>query len=223
VGGFFRRPKTWQDHFEQGMRHGSASEFAAAEESFREAVRLAPEEPYPHYELGYTLALLGRYEEALHELRRTQELQRGFFTVEREIWMCEQVLSGSADTNVVQMLRQLQWIVDAGGAESEDAVALSSKVVEEAPDCALGHFHFGKAIFRRDPVPAEQALRRCLELSPDDTTAINAKWHVAKMRERAGHENEARQIWAGIAADYPAHPAAEVAKKLTAADHSPAA
>jgi tetratricopeptide (TPR) repeat protein len=206
MGGFFRRPKTWQDYFEKGMGRGEAADFSAAEVSFREAARLAPEEPYPHYELGYTLALVGRHEEALDELRRTEQLRRGFFIVETEIWMCEQVLSGSIDASLVEMLRGLQWIVDDGGSQSEEAAGLSAKAIESAPNCALGHFHFGKALIERDPAAAEEALRRCIELHPDDTTAINAKAHVAILCEQAGRKDEARTIRQGILADYPGHP-----------------
>jgi Flp pilus assembly protein TadD len=187
------------------MRLGAASDFGGAEASFREAARLAPDEPYPHYELGYTLALVGRYEEALEELRRTQELWRAFFIVETEIWMCEQVLSGSLDPAVLGMLRELQWITDAGGTESEEAVNLSAKAVESAPNCALAYFHYGKATLQRDPAAAEEALRRCIELDPDDTTAINAKHHVAILCEQAGRKDEARSIRRRIRSDYPGH------------------
>jgi len=196
----------WSEPFEEGMRRGAASDFSGAEARFREAVRLAPDEPYPHYELGYTLALVGRYEEALEELGRTQELARAFFTVETDIWVCERVLDGSLDDAAVGMLRELQRVIDAGGGQSDEAVALSEKVIESAPQCALGHFHFGKAVLGRDPVAAEQALRRCIELSPDDTTAINAKGHIAILCERAGREDEARSIRQRILADYPGHP-----------------
>jgi tetratricopeptide (TPR) repeat protein len=97
------------------MHHGAASDFAGAEASFREAVRLAPEEPYPHYELGYTLALVGRHEEALEEFRRTEQLNGGgFFASETEIYVCEQLLSGSIDIKVAELLRSLQAIVDNG-------------------------------------------------------------------------------------------------------------
>jgi Flp pilus assembly protein TadD len=196
----------WQDHFEQGMRRGGAADFSAAEVSFREAARLAPEEPYPHYELGYTLALMGRHDEALDELRRSEELSRGFFMVETEIWISEQALSGSIDESVVAMLRELQRIVDAGGAQSDEAAALSARVIEAAPDCALGHFHRGKALFMRDPAAADEALRRCIELHPDDSTAINAKAHVAILCELSGRNEEAQTIQQGILSDYPGHP-----------------
>jgi Flp pilus assembly protein TadD len=203
--GFFRKSKTWEDFFEEGMHYGAASDFSRAEASFREAVRLAPDEAYAHYQLGYTLGLVGRHAEALEEYRRTEQLWRGFFIVETEIYMCEQLLSGSINVEVLDMLRSLQWIVDSGGSQGEDAVALSRKVIEVAPECALGHFHLGKALFERDPQAAEVALRRCIELEPDDTTAINAKFHLGVLRERAGYEDEARRIWDAMAVDYAGH------------------
>jgi Flp pilus assembly protein TadD len=159
------------------MQRGAAADFAGAEASFHEAVRLAPDEPYPHYELGYTLSLVGRY-----------ELAGPFLLVETEIWVCEQVLNRSLDADVIGTLRELQWMVDAGGEQSEEAVALSKKVIDGAPDCALGHFHYGKAIIERDQAAAEQALRRCIELNPDDTTAINAKSHVAILCRQTGRD-----------------------------------
>jgi Flp pilus assembly protein TadD len=187
------------------MRRGGAADFSGAEESFREAARLAPEEPYPHYELGYTLALVGRHEEALEEFRRTEQLYRGFFLVETEIYMSEQLLSGSLNVDVLDMLRSLQRLVDSGSGQGEDSVALSRKVIELAPECALGHFHLGKALFMRDPAAAEVALRRCIELDPDDTTAIDAKWHLGALRERAGHADEAQRIWDAMASDHRGH------------------
>jgi tetratricopeptide (TPR) repeat protein len=202
----FRKPQTWQEHFEEGMASGAASDFSRAEVSFREAVRLAPDEPYPRYELGYTLTLLGRHEEALEEFRRTEQLSRGFFLVETEIFLCEQLLSGSIGVDVLEMLRWLQRLTDDGEWQSEEAVVWSRKVIELAPECALGHFYLGKAMFEREPQAAEEALLRCLELQPDDTTAINAKWHVGALRQQARQEDEARRIWHEIASDYRGHP-----------------
>jgi tetratricopeptide (TPR) repeat protein len=203
---FFRKSKTWEEHFDEGMKYGEASDLSRAEASFRKAVQLAPEEPWPRHELGYTLSLVGRYEEALEEFRRTEELWRGFMIMETEISLCEQLLSGSIDLAVVEMLRSLQWLVDDGESQGLEAVALSRNVVEVAPECALGHFHLGKAMLEREPQLAEEALSRCLELHPDDTTAIDAKFHLGVLRQQAGQEDDAHRIWREIASDYRGHP-----------------
>jgi Flp pilus assembly protein TadD len=206
---FRRKPSTWEDYFEEGMTFGGASKLSKAETSFREAARLAPEEPYPHYELGYTLTLLGRHEEASEEFRRTKQLTpRGFLLVDTEIYLCEQVLAGSIDSSALEALRSLQHLTDSDQWQSHDAVALSRKAIEAAPECALAHFYLGKALFEREPQAAEEALRRCVELHPDDTTAINARWHIAALRRRAGDEDEARRIWRAIADEHPGHPGA---------------
>jgi tetratricopeptide (TPR) repeat protein len=201
----FRR-KTWEDHFNAGMRYGSSSNLARAEASFREAARLAPDEPYPHYQLGYTLSLTGRYEEALPEFRRTNELQRGFFLVQVELFLCEQVLDGQLSQQGLQLLRALHQLTDRSEAQTVQAVKIAQHAIEVAPRCALAHFYLGKALLQTDPVKAEETLRTCLELGPDETTAIDAKIHLGTLRQRADDMDEARRIWRGVIADYPGHP-----------------
>jgi tetratricopeptide (TPR) repeat protein len=213
VGLFRRKPSTWEDFFAEGMRLGGAAKLSKAEASFREAARLAPEEPYPHYELGYTLSLLGRNEEALEEFRRTEQLtHHGFLLVDTEIYLCEQVLSGSIDSSALETLRSLQHLTDSDQSQSDEAVALSRKANEMAPECALAHFYLGKALFEREPQAAENALRRCMELDPDETTAINARWHIGALRRLAGDENEARRIWRELVDEHPGHPGAVFAE-----------
>jgi tetratricopeptide (TPR) repeat protein len=185
------------------MAHGKASDFARAEASFRESVRLAPTEPYPRYELGYTLLLQERYGQALVEFRRTNELVCGFFLVQTEIYICEEILAGRMSATVQSMLRFLQRLTDSGGVQSEQAVFVSRKVVELEPECALGHYHLAKALMNVDPLAAESALQRCVALRVDDTTAIDAKFHLGALRHQSGQDAEARRIWQEILAEYP--------------------
>ena len=209
---FLRRSKSWQQHCEAGMAHGANSELAKAEARFREAVRLAPTEPNPHYQLGYTLSLLDRHDEALQEFRRTDELVRGFFLVQTEIFLCEGVLAGRISGEVLGWLRFLKLLTDQGGAQSEEAATVSRKAVESAPGCALGHFYFGKALLGADPAVAEAALQRCVALNPDDTTAIDARFHLGMLRARSGRVGEARRIWEAILTDYEGNPHAKIAE-----------
>ena len=83
---------------------------------------------------------------------------------------------------------------------------MSRRVIELAPECALGYFYLGKALLESEPSAAEPALRRCVDMHPDDTTAIDAKFHLGVLRRQGGQEAEARRIWQGIVADYPGNP-----------------
>jgi Flp pilus assembly protein TadD len=202
----FNKRKTWKEHFDQGIAAGGAGDIEGALPHFREAVRLAPLEPYPHYELGYTLFLLGQFEPALQELRRTNELAEGFFLVQTEIYMCEAVLAGRLDYECMVVLRQLQQLTDSGQEGNQEAVSLSRELIRLAPTCALGHFYLGKALFEEDSKASEDALRHCLTLSPDDTTAINALTHIGSHRRAAGDVEGARAIWSDVVATYKNNP-----------------
>jgi tetratricopeptide (TPR) repeat protein len=165
----FKRRTAWKEHFEKGMAAGGAGDVEAALPHFREAIRLAPLEPYPHYELGYTLFLLGQCGSALAELRRTNELAEGFFLVQTEIYMCEAVLSGLLDHESIATLRQLQRLTDSGRAQSSEAISLSRQLISRAPTCALGHYYLGKALFAEDSKASEEAPVRALPRSHGPT------------------------------------------------------
>jgi tetratricopeptide (TPR) repeat protein len=202
----------WRRHFDEGMAHGAVARHAAAEASFRAAILLAPGEPYPHYELGYTLSLLGRHDEAIGEFTRTEDLHPGFFLVQTEIYVCHQVLAGTIDGDAVEWLRELQRLTDLGASQSAQAASIARKVIRRAPDCALGYFFLGKALVERSPKEAQQYLERCIELRADDTTAIDAKWHLGEVLRRQGRDADARGIWESIGEDYPNNPHAALFK-----------
>ncbi len=199
------KAKRWRRHFDEGMSKGAAARYPEAQASFRRAIALAPHEPYPHYELGYTLTLLGRYDEAMAEFARTEELRRGFFLVQTEIYLCRQVLDGLLDGESVDAVRMLQRLTDMGSGRSERAVELARLVIERASECALGHYFLGKAGFESS-AQAMESLRRCLELEPDDTTAIDARGHIGLLLRDEGKVEEARAEWQRIVDDYPDNP-----------------
>ena len=209
---FFR--KSWKELFEQGMAFGSASNFNKAEECFRKAICLAPNEPYPHYELGYTLSLLGRHKEALEEFETTDRLARGFFLVQTEAYLSRQFLESAINEDVLTKLRTLQRLMDTHAGAGEEAVAVSKQVISMAPNCALGHFFLGKALIGTDDIVAECALQKCVDLGPDETTAINAKFHLGLLCRNRGEEEAARRIWSAITADYAGNPHTRFAQML---------
>ncbi|HET92003.1 MAG TPA: tetratricopeptide repeat protein [Chloroflexi bacterium] len=205
---------SWKQHFKQGMMHGNVGSTDQAMASFRQAIELAPDEPYPHYELGYTLFRQGQYEEALHELRTTDALSPGFFQVQTEIYLCECMAAGKVGLDGLEVLRMLKQLADLGVAQSEEAVALSRRAVELAPSCALGYLHLGQALWETNPPIAEKALLHCLKLQPDDTTVINAKMYLGMIRQAKGELDAARQIWQVVVDEYEGNPHVKMCQVL---------
>ena len=117
--------KAWKKYFEQGMSLGQTGDFKKAEAAFRAATRAAPQEPYPHYELGFTLFMIGKINDALEEFERTNELSCGFFLVQSETYFCEQIICGKMSAEAVQLARTIQQLTDSGGAQSEEAESMS--------------------------------------------------------------------------------------------------
>jgi len=64
----------------------------------------------------------------------------------------------------------------------------------------------GKALSEEDPKASEDALRHCLTLSPDDTTAIDALTHIGSHKRAAGDIEGARAIWSDVIARYKNNP-----------------
>jgi tetratricopeptide (TPR) repeat protein len=202
----FKRRESWKDAFNRGMAAGQAGNISDAVKHFEEAVRLDPHEPYPHYELGYSLSLLGDLDRALAEFRRTNDLAEGFFLVQTEIYLCEALQSGLLDSEALAAIRKIQRLTDCGQAQSPEAARLSREVTKRAPNCALGFYYLGKALMSDDSPASEEALRQCLALNPDDTTAIDALAHLGEHRRRAGNADEARQIWGDVVERYKTNP-----------------
>ena len=195
----------WQQYFDAGMRAGKLANYDQAESNFRAAIAMAPDEPYPHYELGYTKLLQREYEEALAEFRTTDELARGFFQVQAEIYMCEQLLAGEIDEHVLSLLQRLQQMSEGGSGGGKQAEEVARDIIRFSPNCALGHLYLGKALARRDPIQAEASLERCLELNPDETTIIDAKSQIGLLWSNEGRSADARQLWRELQETYAGH------------------
>jgi Flp pilus assembly protein TadD len=66
-------------HYQRGWDAGSAGRIEEAVGHFRTAASLAPDVADTQYQLGYSLALLGQYAEALEPLATANALSPGQF------------------------------------------------------------------------------------------------------------------------------------------------
>ncbi|MEN6625196.1 MAG: tetratricopeptide repeat protein [Candidatus Sumerlaeia bacterium] len=203
---FFRKPRTWNWHYDRGMACGSGGKFDAALEHFKKAAEMAPGEPGPPYQLGYTYFLLKDFAKALPEFEKTQALTPGYFTVETDIDLCRRMLDGRLSLPALSILHQLLVASDSNQLGSPKSLTLAKQAVELAPDCPLAHFLFAKAVFATDPAESINAMQRCLEFGPDNTTAIQARLMIGTHLYSAGHPDQAFEMWRSILRDYSYHP-----------------
>ena len=160
------------------MEAGGRGDLVAAERAFRDAIVLAPDEPYPHYELGYTLALAGKFSEALVELKRTSEIAPSFYLVDVEIYLCELVLARALDRDTLIAFRKLLARFERGDGTTLETEQLCRVVVASRPELALGHYLLAKCVIERLPEEATREFELCLTLAPDPTTASDARHHL---------------------------------------------
>jgi len=194
----FRREPQWVKEYDKGWEAGSSGRFDEAIRHFVKAIELAPNEPKPLYQLGYTHYLTSNYSEALVSLRAADQLQRGYFLAQTYIYLCEAMSRGAISEQAWEAIQSLIWLTDEGGAQSAEALTLSDRVIAAHPECPLGHFYRGKALVRSDRSRSETSLRKCLDLEPDETTVIDALIHLGSHREAAGDSEGARWIWQDV-------------------------
>ena len=210
--GFLRRDKRWKNQFGKGREAGSRGDLESAVSYFKRATAIAPDEPYPHYELGYTLSKLGQYSEALREFEQTEKLARGFFIVQTELLIHQALLKKSIDEYVLGKLREIQKIADTQGSQNPQIFTISDEVIDKAPEFPLGYYYLGQAVFPGERVRSESAFKRCMDLSPDETTSIYALNFIALFRELAGDIETARKTWVELLAKYDGNPHTEMIK-----------
>jgi tetratricopeptide (TPR) repeat protein len=197
----FRRKPSWNDAFKAGWELGTAGNIEGAIEKFRTAIELAPTEPYPHYQLGYSYMLMGRYADAVAAFKQVERLRRGFFISQTYCYMCEGRLAGTISRDAFLLLQRL--LNDSqphkpDRLDTPDGLRLCGRAIELAPLCPLGHYYQGKALFFSDPQASEAALRLCLALRSDDTPIIDALLHIGSHRWEAGDVDTARMLWQGV-------------------------
>jgi tetratricopeptide (TPR) repeat protein len=146
--------------FERGRQLGSAGELAEAADAFRRAAELDGKSPGPCYELGFTLALMGRFEGAVEAYDRTEALAPGWFHCREGRYIAQLFAEGSLPTELFGVLVELQ----DGASEPADKLAMADAALGDHPDLSLLHLHRGIALSQLErSKEAADAFRRGLE------------------------------------------------------------
>lgn len=158
---------------ELGQRYQVYELWQAAEASYRNALRISPEDPrWLHY-LAVVLQTTGQLDEAAERFR--------------------QVLSRRPD-DLPARVRLGQTLFDHGNQQS--ARVELERALEIEPDCALAHYFLGRlALSEGNAATAVEHFDRALELQP---RADRLHYHLAQAQRRLGNtaraERHARQV-----------------------------
>jgi tetratricopeptide (TPR) repeat protein len=148
----------WSLYFDRGICEDERGDWAAAEPDIKEALSLAPDQPYVLNYLGYSWALRGE-----HLGQAQAMLQRAV----------------SLDPNDGALLDSLGY-VDLHLHRTREAMAELTKAVELDPDDAEVNAHLGDAFWQAgQKLQADYQWQRALTLQPDAKlqASLKAKLH----------------------------------------------
>jgi tetratricopeptide (TPR) repeat protein len=152
------------------MEEGSRGNAESALRLFREAASVDPFDPAPHYQAGVAQMILERAADAAEEFRATEERAPGWFQCRSDLWLAEQIATGTLPYAVSSALRALE----EGGQTPPDRLRLAELAVSK---CGLAPFHHqhGRALQALDRLPeAAMTIRQGLRVAqePDIRTRL---------------------------------------------------
>lgn len=170
---------------EKGRAAGSRKRYADALSCFEQAMALAPQWPYPVYDLAFTYLLMGNADRALDYYRTVDSLApRGFFTTRTAVYALEGEATGRFPAGTYLKYISREWAPDA------DAQAqLLDSVLAEAPDFAPALQT--RALGLEAPEERLAALEEALAARPDPDTHFNLVTNRAVTLAHIGRKSEA--------------------------------
>lgn len=144
----------------RGKELGRQGQLEEALQAFQQASRHDPYCPDPHYQLGFTLLHLGRFQEAVEAFAKTEELAPGWYQCRSDRWYAEKLAAGDFQAQAVMSLLALE---DHPGSSQERLAALE-RLDPSTHQLPAYHLLRGKAL---DDQGAVQAYRRGLELAQE--------------------------------------------------------
>jgi len=155
-----------------GRANYEAAKFSEAEESYREVLRLDPQFPGVHLELGKLYICLRRTDDAIRELQLAQKDS-----------------PGDANYFLGAMLVQ--------EGRFAEGIPYLEQAKKAKPDFWAAYFYLGKAELRmQKPAEAVASLQRAAALNPADE--ISVYYQLGKALEACGRGTEARAALARI-------------------------
>jgi len=177
-----RNPSSWMAYNNLGILR-AASDPKEAVAGFEAALRIKPENPEIHNNLGSVLRTLGRFDEARARLEEAVRLDPAYFAARYNLGLTLQQLG------LPQALEELEAAARLNPASAEARFALGNglkaqgrlaeageqyqRALELRPDYADAHYNLGMILLALGRSGAEDRFRLAVELKPDFAEARN--------------------------------------------------
>lgn len=173
---------------QKGREEAGKGNYEAGIKLFKEAQTLAPQWPYPPYDLAYTYLLQGDHKNALKYYLQTDQLSpNGFFTCKTALWSLEKEAKGIYPKGLYLLYIEIEWAPSA-----EEKIKIAKKIVESHPDYAPAW----KELFILLETKEEkmEALEKGLKNDPDPETKGILLANKAAQLYQNQQKKEAREL-----------------------------
>jgi tetratricopeptide (TPR) repeat protein len=180
---------------QQGRQAGAKGDYSKALALLEQASELAPQWPYPMYDMAYTHLLMKDYDGAREYYRKTLSLSpRGFYTAITAVDTLEKEEKGTLPTGTYLAYLSLEWVEDQG----KKARAVR-QFVKRLPQFAPGWKEL--ATLADDDREMLAAIEKGLATNPDAETKGMLHVNRALIIERQGEHDSAVRILGELALD----------------------
>ena len=178
-----------------GRAYGQKGNNELAIQHFEKAIKIAPEWPYPYYDLAYTYLLNSKYKDAYKYYKKTDELApRGFFTTKTAVHYLGKEQRGELPEGIYLYYLSYEWSNDPQ-KKFEIVENLISKFPSFAPAWQK------RAGFEEEPKKILAIIEKGLNANPDSETKGFLLMNKAITFANIGKKQEAIEILGKLALD----------------------
>lgn len=163
-----------QRYTEAGKQLGGAGQFEKALEYFQAAAEADPHDPDCHFQAGYTLLYLRRYQEAAEACSRADQLAPSWFNCKLDTWLAELLHQERLEYNLWLALNQLEEERD----EPTARLARARQIAGHAGGFGLFHLHVGNCLLQLNRSAEAEATYR-IGLGSDLESSVRTRLLVA--------------------------------------------
>ncbi len=185
-------PPTAQRLHQQARQLGAAGNYEQAIDLLARAQQLAPDWPYPSYDLAFTYLLMYEFDKARQYYAQTVNLSpRGFFTAITALETLDREAAGELPSGTYILYLSLEWIDDP-----QEKAARVAELVQGVPQFAPGWYAYASQC--SDAAEKLKALDQGLAAAPDAETRGMLLINKALVLHQQGQQQAAVEILGDI-------------------------